>query len=88
MSKKRCLLQEGILKNFPGDSVFLYPNLGLILTLFDVLGSGFLVGDCDTADFDRPFLRGFLFLYLSMGVYIIAYALTIRVKICPDSSGL
>ena len=26
--KKRCLLAEDILKNFPGDSVFLYPNLG------------------------------------------------------------
>ena len=27
--KKRCPLAEDILKNFPGDSVFLYPNLGL-----------------------------------------------------------
>ena len=26
--KKRCSLAEDILKNFPGDSVFLYPNLG------------------------------------------------------------
>ena len=26
--KKRCPLAEDILKNFPGDSVFLYPNLG------------------------------------------------------------
>ena len=26
--KKRCLLAEDILKDFPGDSVFLYPNLG------------------------------------------------------------
>ena len=28
--KKRCLLQEVIIKNFPGDSVFLYPNLGIL----------------------------------------------------------
>ena len=27
--KKRCPLAEDILKNFPGDSVFLYPNLGI-----------------------------------------------------------
>lgn len=28
MCKKRCLLQEDIIKNFIVDSVFLYPNLG------------------------------------------------------------
>ena len=28
--KKRCPLAEDILKNFPGDSVFLYPNLGRV----------------------------------------------------------
>lgn len=32
--KKRCPLAEDILKNFPGDSVFLYPNLGIYAELF------------------------------------------------------
>ena len=41
----------------------------LILPLFDVLGSSFLVSDCDAADFDRPLLRLVHFSHLLVGIY-------------------